>query len=135
MVEPIWVLDEVVPAIHQRQLAEHGGNEGIRDAGLLASALSRPKHQFAYGGDAVSIFSLAAAYAFGLARNHPFLDGNKRTAFVVSLLFLHINGYKLVVSQEEKYQTYLSLAAGTLEETALADWIARYSVPIEPEHP
>ena len=92
MDEPTWVLDEIVPAIHGRQLAEHAGSPGVRDAGLLASALARPKQLFAYGGAEATLQPLAAAYAFGIARNHPFLDGNKRTAFVVSLLFLRLNG-------------------------------------------
>lgn len=130
MVEPVWVLDEAVPVIHERQLAEHGGSSGLRDEGLLASALARPKQLFAYGGDDATLPRLAAAYASGIARNHPFVDGNKRTAFVVSLLFLRLNGLTLDASQEKKYDTFLSLAAGTLDEAALAAWFEGHSVSI-----
>lgn len=123
MTEPVWVLDEVVEAIHKRQLAEHGGAAGVRDASLLASALARPKHLFAYGGSEVSLTRLAAAYAFGIAQNHPFVDGNKRTAFVVTLLFLRLNGLAVIASQEEKYRSFVSLASGALEEGELAKWL------------
>jgi len=123
MAEPIWVLDEVVLAIHKRQLAEHGGAVGIRDAGLLESALARPKNLFAYAENEVMFSQLAAAYAFGIARNHPFVDGNKRTAFVVAMLFLRLNGYTLAASQEEKHRTFLALAEGRLDEAALATWL------------
>ena len=90
MKEPIWISEPLVLANHQRQLAEHGGLDGVRDAGLLSSALARPKNVWAYGGDAADLSALAASYAFGLARNHPFLDGNKRTAYVVCRTFLKI---------------------------------------------
>ena len=128
MDEPVWVLDEVVPAVHGRQLAEHGGSPGIRDAGLLASALARPKQLFAYGGADATLPRLAAAYAFGIARNHPFLDGNKRTAFVVSLLFLRLNGLTIGATQEEKYEVFVALAAGTPDEAALSAWIGKHTV-------
>jgi death-on-curing protein len=124
MREPVWVLDEVVPAIHQRQLAEHGGGAGIREASLLASALAKPRQIFAYGGPEVSLPRLAAAYAAGIAGNHPFVDGNKRTALVVCLLFLRLNGLELVATQEEKYEAFLRLAAGSLSEAKLAEWLA-----------
>lgn len=123
MVEPIWVLDEVVEAVHKRQLAEHGGAAGIRDASLLASALAKPKHLYAYAENELTLSRLAAAYAFGIARNHPFVDGNKRTAFVVAVLFLRINGYTLVASQEEKYETFLALAGGRMDQDSLAVWL------------
>ena len=129
MAEPIWVLDEVVIAIHKRQLAEHGGAVGVRDAGLLASALARPKHLFAYV-NGVTLAQLAAAYAFGIVRNHPFVDGNKRTAFVVAMLFLRLNGYTIAASQEEKYQTFLALAEGRLDEAVLATWLEQHCQPI-----
>jgi len=129
MAEPIWVLDEVVIAIHKRQLAEHGGTVGVRDAGLLASALARPKHLFAYENE-VTLAQLAAAYAFGIARNHPFVDGNKRTAFVVAMLFLRLNGYTIAASQEEKYQTFLALAEGHIDEAVLATWLEQHCQPI-----
>jgi death-on-curing protein len=131
MDEPVWVLDEVVPAVHGRQLAEHGGSAGVRDEGLLASAMARPKQLFAYGGDEVTLPRLAAAYAYGIARNHPFVDGNKRTAFVVSLLFLRLNGLTIEASQEEKYETFMALAAGTLDESALAAWLGRHAAPLK----
>ena len=117
------MLDAVVLAIHKRHIAEHGGASGIRDTGLLASALARPRQLFAYGGTRASLSRLAAAYASGIIRNHPFLDGNKRTAFVVSLLFLRLNGIVLEATQEEKYQAFLSLASGDLDEKKLATWI------------
>ncbi|ANJ74036.1 type II toxin-antitoxin system death-on-curing family toxin [Ralstonia insidiosa] len=129
MAEPIWVLDAVVDAVHKRQLAEHGGAAGVRDAGLLASALARPRHLFAYAENGVSLTQLAAAYAFGIARNHPFVDGNKRTAFVVSLLFLRLNGYAVTASQEAKYETFLALADGSLSEVTLQQWLEQHCEP------
>jgi death-on-curing protein len=123
MKEPVWVLDEVVPAIHSRQLAEHGGDNGTRDEGLLASALARPRQIFAYEEDTVSIARLAAAYASGIIRNHPFIDGNKRTGFVVALVFLRLNGWDLEATQEEKYRVFYALAAGEFKESDLERWI------------
>lgn len=125
MKAPVWVLDAVVHAIHQRQLAEHGGATGIRDEGLLESALARPRQLFAYGRAKASLSRLAAAYASGIVRNHPFIDGNKRTAFVVSLLFLRLNGIVLDASQEDRYKAFVSLAAGELSEEKLAAWIEK----------
>ncbi len=123
MPEPIWVRDDVVLAIHNRQLAEHGGLEGIRDEGLLASALDRPKNRYAYSEDESDIASLAACYAHAISSNHPFADGNKRTALVVCRTFLKLNGFDLTASQADKYQTFLALAAGELSEIEFADWI------------
>lgn len=128
MQEPIWVLDESVLAIHNRQIAEHGGLSGVRDAGALASALGRPRNKFAYGEP--DIFDLAAAYGFGIATNHPFADGNKRTAYVVSVLFLTLNGYSVQASQNEKYLTFLDLAAGKLQESELAAWFRMHHAPM-----
>mgnify|MGYP000614725127 CR=1 FL=1 len=130
MLEPVWILDEVVPAIHQRQLAEHGGGAGLRDAGLLASALAKPRQLFAYGGPDLTLARIAAAYAAGIARNHPFVDGNKRTAFVVCLLFLRENSFTIDASQEEKYDAFLRLAAGAISEEQLADWLTTRLKPI-----
>ena len=130
MQEPIWVLDDTVLAIHNRQIAEHGGLAGVRDAGALASALDRPKNKFAYADP--DIFDLAAAYGFGLATNHPFADGNKRTAYVVSVLFLTLNGYRLEASQDEKYRTFLELAAGNIKEVQLAAWFKAYCTHVTP---
>jgi death on curing protein len=116
----IWLTQELVSAFHLRQLAEHGGGTGVRDLGLLDSALQRPKNKINYGG--ADIAELAAAYAFGIARNHPFIDGNKRTALVASFTFLHLNGYKTKTSQAENVTVFLALAAGTLSEDNLAIW-------------
>ncbi|MEO2047095.1 MAG: type II toxin-antitoxin system death-on-curing family toxin [Pirellulales bacterium] len=123
MSEPIWITLELTHAIHKRQLAEHGGIAGVRDEGLLASALARPKHLIAYSKDRPDWASLAAAYGFGIARNHPFLDGNKRTAYVVYRTFLKLNDVDIDASQEEKYLIFLQLAEGTLSEEELAEWI------------
>ena len=120
---PIWIRDDVVLAIHQRQLAEHGGAEGIRDEGLLISALARPRNRLAYSDAAPDLAELAAAYAHGITTNHPFLDGNKRTAFVVCRTFLLLNGKDMSTSREEKYLTFLRLAQGDLSEEDLAAWI------------
>jgi death-on-curing protein len=121
--DPVWIRPDIVLAIHRRQLAEHGGSEGVRDEGLLASALARPKTLAAYSDDPSDIARLAAAYAFGITRNHPFVDGNKRTAFVVCRTFLILNHHDISSSQEEKYITFLELAEGRLSEEKLADWI------------
>jgi death-on-curing protein len=123
---PVWIGKEVVLAIHKRQLAEHGGSEGLRDEGLLESALARPLNRQAYGDPSLTLAELAASYAFGLVRNHPFVDGNKRVAYVVCLLFLRLNGKHLVASGAEKYQVFLSLAQGTLGEEELASWIQKH---------
>jgi death-on-curing protein len=118
----IWVQESVVLAIHEAQLAEHGGIARIRDEGLLASALARPCNLEAYGED-VDAAALAAAYAFGIARNHPFLDGNKRTAFVVMELFLNLQGWILNADDTDCISTMLSVASGELGEKALATWL------------
>ncbi len=121
MTTPRWLPKDLILAIHNRQLAEHGGAAGVRDEGLLESALARPQNLFAYGdGDAAA---LAAAYAFGIARNHPFLDGNKRTAYVACELFLMANGVALVASDEESLAAMLSLAAGEIDEGEFAAWL------------
>ena len=118
--EPRWVSEQVALALHDRQLAEHGGPSGVRDAGALASALARPVNRWAYGDD--DFCALAAAYAFGLARNHPFVDGNKRTAWVVARLFLRKNDLALAFDERQAIATVLALAAGELSEDELADW-------------
>jgi death-on-curing protein len=126
--EPIWIDLEVVLAIHDEQLAEHGGQIGVRDQGLLESAIVRPRNQFAYGEQSLS--RLAASYAFGISRNHPFLDGNKRTSLVVAELFLALNGSDLTATDTECVTTFLQLAAGELTEDELADWIAAHSASL-----
>lgn len=118
--EPRWVAERSALALHDRQLSEHGGPEGLRDAGMLASALARPLNQWAYGED--DLCALAAAYAFGIARNNPFADGNKRTAWVVARLFMRKNGLDLRYGEREAIAIVLALAAGELSEAELADW-------------
>lgn len=119
-----WLRLDAVLAMHNRQLAEHGGGDGVRDLGLLESALARPVNIAGYEPDA-DIARLAAAYAFGIAKNHPFVDGNKRTALVACRTFLVLNGYQLEVPAAEKYLTFLSLAEGTISEDELAAWLRK----------
>ena len=121
--EPIWVSHELVIAIHNRQLAEHGGQPGLRDEGLLLSALARPQQRWCYGNPPPDLCVLAASYAFGLAKNHPFLDGNKRTAFVVYRLFLKWNGMEMHADKVDRYLQMLALAAGDHDEESFADWL------------
>lgn len=118
--EHVWLDSRIAHAIHERQLAEHGGGIGVRDEGALESALSRPVNRWAYGED--ELVALAAAYAFGIARNHPFADGNKRTAWIMARLFLMANGVEIVFDKIEAINTVLALAAGELSEDELADW-------------
>lgn len=117
-----WIQTDRVLAIHRRQIAEHGGSDGVRDQGLLESALARPRNIAAYEPEA-DIARLAAAYAFGIIKNHPFIDGNKRTGYVVTELFIVKHGYELRATPAEKYLTFLSLAEGTLSEEELVDWL------------
>lgn len=121
MKNPVWIDRSVILTIHDQQLAEHGGSPGIRDAGLLDSALARSQNLLAYGDP--DFADLAAAYGYGIAGNHPFIDGNKRTAFVAVELFLVLNDYALVADDADCVLTVLSLAAGELEEAAFAAWI------------
>ncbi len=118
--EPAWLKTELLYAVHDRQLAEHGGAIGIRDRGALESALARPVNQWSYGKD--DLCELAAAYAFGIARNHPFADGNKRSAWVAARLFLRLNDKTLKYGRKEAIEIVLKLAAGELGEHELADW-------------
>jgi death-on-curing protein len=119
---PVWIDARAILFLHDESLAMFGGGRGLRDAGLLESALTRPVNQHLYkpNGD---IAELAAAYAFGLAKNHPFVDGNKRTAFLALGLFLALNGWRLETTQIDAIETMLSLAQGTLDESALAIWV------------
>jgi death on curing protein len=126
----IWVAVEVAQAAHLEQLAEHGGAAGVRDARLLESAMARPQNLVAYGEPDAA--ELAAAYAFGIARNHPFADGNKRTAAVVSETFLVLNGYELVASDAELVVAFLALAAGELSEEEMADWFRGHMAATQP---
>jgi death-on-curing protein len=123
----VWIDRSVILAAHEEQLAEHGGSPGIRDAGLLDSALARPLNRAAYGKPDAA--ELAAAYAYGLASNHPFVDGNKRTAFMALELFLALNGCRLAAGDAESVMSLLAVAAGTMKEEALANWIRRHCKP------
>jgi death on curing protein len=116
----VWVLEPVALAVHEEQLAEHGGPSGVRDMGLFQSALARPRNVAAYGSP--DIADVAAAYAYGIARNHPFTDGNKRTALAVSETFLVLNGYELTADDAACVRTFLALAEGLMSEGDLAGW-------------
>lgn len=117
MKEPVWIDERDALALHDRLLALHGGAAGVRDDALLKSALARPQQHFAYGGSP-DIVDLAAIYTAGIVRNHPFVDGNKRTGFVVGILFLELSGYRFAASEEDAAQAVLSLADGTLDDAA-----------------
>lgn len=119
--EPVWMSRAVLDATHDAQLREHGGSGGIRDEGLLDSAMYRPRNKHVYGEQDLSV--LAAAYAFGIARNHGFVDGNKRTAFVAAAVFLAVNGLDLAVPEPEVVDVMNRLASGKLTEAALAAWV------------
>ncbi len=119
--EPVWLLRSVVEAIHDEQLAEHGGGDGLRDAGLLDSALARPRNLAAYGDPDVA--ALAAAYGYGIARNHAFVDGNKRTAFVAVELFLELNGHALQADDAACVIAMEGVADGSMDEQAFVAWI------------
>ena len=123
----VWIQREVIVAIHEMQLAEHGGLEGVRDAGLLDSALGRPQNLAAY--EASDAAALAAAYGWGISRNHPFIDGNKRTGFVATELFLSLNGFELTATDADCVITMLNVAAGTLTEDAFAAWLRQHAQP------
>lgn len=127
----IWIDAVVIRAIHEEQLSEHGGGMGTRDEGLLESALARPMQLAAHGTPDVA--ALAAAYGYGLAKSHPFIDGNKRTAFVAVELFLALNGSQLTASDTDCVMTMLALAASDIDEHAFADWIRRHSAPVSSE--
>jgi death-on-curing protein len=120
--EPVWLSPELVIAIHDEQLAEFGGASGLRDAGALESAIARPLNQYHYGK--TELAALAAAYGFGLSRNHAFVDGNKRTAFLAIVTFLGLNDLEFVMPEPEAVVVMLALAAGEIDEAGLAKWIA-----------
>jgi death-on-curing protein len=121
MNEPEWVDPSVVESFHYEQIREHGGLHGIRDQGMLESALGRPQQLYAYGSP--DLCAMAAAYAFGLAKNHPYLDGNKRTAAITCELFLNLNGIEFSVDEVAKYPHYLALASGEHTEESFATWL------------
>ena len=122
MREPVWIDERDALALHDRLLALDGGAAGVRNLGLLQSALARPQQLYAYGEDPDTV-DMAAAYMVGIPRNHPFVDGNKRTAFVVGVLFLEINGYRFTSSEEDATQAVLGLADGTIDEPLFIRWL------------
>jgi len=122
MTEPRWISRQALLLKHAESLRLFGGAEGLRDEGMLDSALTRPINAWSYRGE-TSIAQLAAAYAFGLSKNHPFVDGNKRVAFIDYVGFLKLNGFNLVASQPEAYRTMIDLAAGVMSEEEFAAWI------------
>ena len=128
MTEPRWLSLAVVRAIHSDQVREHGGSAGLRDAGLLESALARPVNRFQYEEDP-DLCDLAAAYGFGIARNHPFVDGNKRVAFQAMYVFLGLNGLRIGAAEEEVVDLILRLARGELDEEDLAGWLRDHVSP------
>jgi death-on-curing protein len=121
----VWIHKALALAIHDRQLAEHGGASGVRDEGMLDSALARPQQLHAYGDPLPDLADLAASLAFGLARNHPFVDGNKRTSAVACEVFIMLNGGLLEAEDHELYPHYLGLADGSINETEFAQWLCQ----------
>jgi death-on-curing protein len=119
--EPLWILERVVLAAHDQLLAAHGGAEGLRDSGLLESALARPRQHNAYRSP--DLIELAALYTAGLVRNHPFVDGNKRGGFAIGIVFLELNGFVFQATEADATQAVLALAAGELDEAGYAAWL------------
>lgn len=130
MTEPVWLDPRWVNALHFQQLARFGGLHGVRDLGAIHSALSRARNQWEYG-EGCDLARLGAAYAFGLARNHGYNDGNKRIAFVAMAVFLELNGLELVADEMDVVRVFLALAAGELGEEALSDWIRGHVTPLQ----
>jgi death-on-curing protein len=124
--EPLWISEEIVRVIHQDQIQQHGGSLGVRDENLLAASLARPRHLFVYGEP--NLFDLAAAYGYALAKNHPFIDGNKRTAFMVMYVFLGLNRYLIEVPEMEVVQMMERLATDEETQESLAQWLRKNSV-------
>ena len=133
MKEPVWLRKDVLLAVHERLLAEHGGSAGIRDEGLLESALGRPQNLFAY--EKPTLFDLASAYACGVIKNHPFVDGNKRTGFMAAYLFLGRNGYEFEAAEGDVVIKTLAVAAGELDEKQYAKWLGSSSKPARRKAP
>lgn len=131
--EPEWVPPELVRGMHLQQLQEHGGLRGAVGMAALEAALGRPKNRFAYGGEDIDLADLAAAYVFGLATSHPFVDGNKRTAYLAAMVFLDLNGYDCAAPTEEIIRLMLGVADGSMEESQLAAWIRARMEPLLPE--
>jgi death-on-curing protein len=127
--EPVWIRQDVVLVMHEEALMLHRGPEGVRDMGLLESALARPRNLLAYSEEAPSMARLAAAYAKGIVANHLFVDGNKRTAFTVSVTFLRLNGIELTATKEDRVLTFWGLAEGSITEDQLGEWFERNTAP------
>jgi death-on-curing protein len=127
MRKPVWIDERDALVLHDRLLALHGGATGLRDSGLLKSALARPQQHFAYA-EAVDIIGMAAVYTTGIVGNHPFLDGNKRTGFVAGILFLELNGYRFTASEEDAAEAVLNLADGTLDEAGYREFLRGHLV-------
>jgi death on curing protein len=125
MSEPVWLRRAALELLHSGSIAEHGGAEGLRDEGLFESALARPRNLHAYES-VTDLAQLAASYAFGLAKNHAFVDGNKRIAFIAAALFLRINGQRLAADQADATLTVLDLASGAIDEAAFAAWLRKH---------
>lgn len=123
MTDPVWIHTDIVHQVHAEQLQQHGGQSGVRDPGLLESALNRPIHAWTYVSPKPDLPELAASIAFGVARNHPFLDGNKRTAWVLCRTFLRLNGVDMFATQEEIVTAVVALAAGEISEESFAAWL------------
>jgi death-on-curing protein len=128
--EPVWLSRAAILAVHEELLERFGGLAGVRDEGLLESALNKPLHLFAY--ERPSLFDMAAAYAYGIVKNHPFLDGNKRTGFIAAYVFLGINGLNLDAPEEEAVERTLALAAGAIRAPAFAAWLKRSCRRVRP---
>ncbi len=127
MKEPEWLTADAVLTIHANQIMAYGGPQGVRDQSLLQSALARPANLWDYAEARPTAHDLAAAYAFGIVKNHPFVDGNKRTSFVACLTFLSMQGWEITAHQEERYQAMYNLAAGAISEAEFAAWLERNS--------
>lgn len=127
MSEPIWIEDDLILTIHDRLLVEHGGAEGLRDESLLQSALARPRNHIAYASS--DIIELAAKYIAGIVQNHPFVDGNKRTGFVIGVLFIELNGFRFTATEEAAAQAVLELAAGVIDESAFREFLRANTQP------
>ncbi len=125
-----WIREELVHAAHRYQITLFGGSHGLRDQGLLRSALDRPRNKYHYES-CTDLFELAAAYGYGIARNHPFVDGNKRAAYVVMETFLRIHGMQIVVSEDQRYDQMIALASGNLSEGELASWLKSAVAPLQ----
>jgi death on curing protein len=128
--EPRWLTAAMILAFHSNQIQEHGGRPGLRDRGLLESALERPRNRRHYQ-PGTPLVALAAAYGFGIARNHPFVDGNKRVAFQAMYAFLRLNGFRIEADEPDVVRVVLALAAGELDERAVADWLKRHTVAVQ----